>query len=238
MNALAFRQANFSEMRTRIQTAWPFVEDGIIATTLSLVVLVPVVELVLRGLFRTGIFAAAALEQHLGLVVAMLGAAIAARENRLLALSVLPTLLRGRARIVVVAIAGSIGVAVCLLLAWASFQFVVAERGAAKMLTYHVPVWLVQSVMPVGFTIIAWRLLRHTVSPMYARIAVLVAAILFLVFVTTQSAGPALVVCGALVALGIAAIFGRPTTDISAALSCPTRIRRTTSCSPPWDPSG
>lgn len=210
MSAMTLKRTAAFQMHARVRAAWPSLEDGLIATILALMVLLPVAEMVLRGLFRTGIFAAAALEQHLGLAVAMLGAAIAARENRLLALSVLPALLGGRARRIVTAIAGSIGATVCLLLGWASFEFVLAERGAGSMLTQVVPVWLVQSLMPAGFLIIAWRLLRHTVASNHARFAVLATATACVLVVANQSTGPAPMVDGALIMLTVAAILGAP----------------------------
>lgn len=210
MSATTLKWAASFQIRARVRSVWPSLEDGLIATILALMVLLPVAEMVLRGLFRTGIFAAAALEQHLGLVVAMLGAAIAARENRLLALAALPALLGGRTRKAVVAVAGSIGVTVCLLLAWASLQFVVAERGAGSMMTQAVPVWLVQSAMPVGFALIAWRLLRHTVVSNRVRVAVAAAAMVYVFAVASQSTGPAPMVDGALIMLAVAAVLGAP----------------------------
>lgn len=203
------RQARLPGARAFLQAAWPRLEDGLVAAVLGLMVVVPVVEMTLRSMGRTGIFAASALEQHLGLVVAMLGAAVAARQSRLLAVEVLPALLHGRVRRIVVAVAGSAGTGVCLLLAWASLQFVLAERGAPKTLTGGLPVWWVQSVMPAGFAMIAWHLLRNTLASNRARLAVLAAALCaFVAAGYLQEPGPA--VDAALIALAAAAVCGAP----------------------------
>src|SRR5262245_52760059 len=54
----------------------------------------PVIEIVLRSFFKTGISGSTIIVQHLTLIVGMVGGAIAAREDRLLALSPARTLLR------------------------------------------------------------------------------------------------------------------------------------------------
>src|SRR5712671_4994547 len=65
------------------------VEDLVASLTLGAMVLLPLVESTLRHTFQTGISGATLIEQHLGLILGMLGGAIAAREGRLLALSTL-----------------------------------------------------------------------------------------------------------------------------------------------------
>jgi len=66
-----------------------------VAALLAMMTL-PVVEIVLRTVFKRGISGSSAIVQHLTLIVGMMGGAIAAREGRLLALSPVQTLLKGR----------------------------------------------------------------------------------------------------------------------------------------------
>jgi tripartite ATP-independent transporter DctM subunit len=185
-------------------------ENGMLAAALSLMALIPVAEMVLRALLHTGIFGAAAIVQHLGLAVGMLGAGVAARNGRLLALSVLPLLLEGRKRVIITTVAYAVAAAVCLLLAAAGVQFVSAERLAGKWLTHGVPIWTVQALIPMGFSIIAWRLLRHAIPSLAARGALLVAVGLFVFILAPQSPPPAPVMQGALVVLAVAALLGAP----------------------------
>jgi len=218
MNATVLR-ADFTELRTRISKMRPRVEDTFVALMLALMVLVPVIEMLLRSTFHTGIYGAAALEQHLGLVVAMLGAVIAAREKRLLALSLLPALLKGRARATVVVIAGVMGVMICVLLAWAGYRFVVAEYDPTRMLTHLVPVWLVQAVMPVGFLLIAWRVLAHSVATWTARAACIALVAGAATIVVTQSAAAPAVVQAALALLAVGTVCGMPLFAVLAGLA-------------------
>ena len=56
------------------------VENGAIALLLLTMSLLPIAEIVLRATLHIGIAGNAVLVQHLGLIVGMLGAAIAARD--------------------------------------------------------------------------------------------------------------------------------------------------------------
>ena len=83
-------------------------------------VLLPCLEIGLRKFFQTGIASSAPIVQHLVLVVGTLGAALAARENRLLSLSTLTHYLRGRLKAGAVAFSNGFAAAVCGLLCAAS----------------------------------------------------------------------------------------------------------------------
>ena len=61
-------------------------EDGVAGLILLVMAAIPILEIGLRRLFDVGIPAAIPIVQHLTLWVAFLGAALAAREDRLLSL--------------------------------------------------------------------------------------------------------------------------------------------------------
>src|SRR5262245_51189228 len=63
------------------------VENLLVVVVLAVMTLLLIGEMALRKFFHSGIPASAPMVQHLVLIVGMLGGAIAARENRLLALS-------------------------------------------------------------------------------------------------------------------------------------------------------
>ena len=90
--------------------------------------LLPVVEILLRHVFHTGISGSSAIVQHLTLIVGMLGGAVAARERRLLALSPIQTLLQGRARAAAQVFSSGFAAAVCLFLFVASLEYVLAVK--------------------------------------------------------------------------------------------------------------
>ena len=151
-------------------------ENAVISAVFALIVAVPLLEALLRRTLHTGISNSASIVQHLTLVVGMLGAALAARENRLLALSSLGQLIEGKGRILASIFGGSCAAAVSVLLAVAGAEFVLAERPSGQILAYGIPVWVVQTVMPLGFGLIALRLVGHSAQSWSGRgVAVLFA---------------------------------------------------------------
>src|ERR1051326_6574468 len=63
---------------------------------LAAMMFLPVLEIILRSAFKTGVSGSSVIVQHLTLIVAMVGGAIAAREGRLLALFPAQNFLHGR----------------------------------------------------------------------------------------------------------------------------------------------
>lgn len=137
---------------------WKTAENLVLVFCLVALVLLPLTERFLRKFFNVGIIGAADFTQQLSLLIAMVGGAIAARENRLLSISLAPTLLKGNWKSGAQIFAYSVGAMVSVFLTMASFQFVGTEREAGNMLPYSIPAWTLQLVMPIGFGLVALRL--------------------------------------------------------------------------------
>ncbi len=120
-------------------------------------VLLPLAEIVVRQT-GTGIPGALPFEQHLTLWIAFLGAALAAREGRLLALATGNFLPEGRFRAIAAVFTGGVSAMVATLLGRASLDLVQIEREGGIEMAAGVPVWVGQAVMPAGFAILALRL--------------------------------------------------------------------------------
>lgn len=178
-------------------------ENLLLSLVLGLLVALPLLEAVLRKMLHVGVSNSASIVQHLTLVVGMLGAAVAARENRLLVLSRLGELLGEPWRKLAAAFAGSTAVAVTVLLAAAGVDFVLAERPSGQVLAYGIPVWVVQSLIPIGFGLIALRLAGHAAETWRGRALV---ASLAAVWVLLWQWSPMSV----LVMLGLATLAGVP----------------------------
>jgi C4-dicarboxylate transporter DctM subunit len=139
------------------QRTWlTIAEDLFTVVALMLMVLLPVSEMATRTLHLRGVPAAPALVQQLTLWVGLLGAALAARSGRLLALSS-STFLPERIRPYVSVFTGFILAAVSGCLAWASWTFVQSEREGGSTLLPGLPKWWFILIMPVGFGLIALR---------------------------------------------------------------------------------
>src|SRR3954469_6233401 len=185
-------------------------ENLALAVALGALALLPIVEMGLRAAFRVGVAGAQSFTQHFALIAGMLGAAVAAREARLLSLSSLQSVLGGRALSAARAFTGAVAVVVTALLFVASLEFVLAERAGNNMIAYGVPVWLGEAVLPVGFALIAVRLAAHCARGWALRSGVLALAI----GVALAAAGrvPLSDACAVvlLVALLLAAMLGSP----------------------------
>jgi C4-dicarboxylate transporter DctM subunit len=146
-------------------------ENLLLALALGFMALIPLLEALLRGAFHIGISGSASLVQHLCLVVGMVGGAIAARENRLLSLATTEFLPEGRWRSVARFFANSFAAAITAALALAAWRFVASERQAGHILAYGIRVWMVETVMPVGFALVAVRLIHYAADAWKGRAA-------------------------------------------------------------------
>jgi C4-dicarboxylate transporter, DctM subunit len=119
--------------------------------------LLPLAEIVWRSAFKAGIPGSGPFVQHLTLWVGFLGAAICAREGRLLALATGTIIPAGTPRRLAEIIAAAVGAGVATLLARAGLGLVLVERGVGDTIA-GVPVWVAQLVLPIAFALIALRL--------------------------------------------------------------------------------
>ncbi len=154
-------------------------ENLLIVAALGAMTLLPVLEILLRKFFSTGIPASATLVQHLVLAVGMLGGALAARENRLLALSAATHWFKGGVLTFARIVGYGFAAAISGMLAAASWQFVISQKSLGKILAYGIPVWIVQLLLVVGFAVIALRLLWHASERWHGRLLTLLLAATF-----------------------------------------------------------
>ena len=134
-------------------------EKALAIGAISVMSLLPVVEMVARLLGLTGIPGSVVFVQQLTLWVAFLGAALAASGDRLLSLSA-NTFVPEKWTVPVRVFGCGLTAAIAASLCWASYLFVVSERTGGKMLALGVPSWAPAVVMPVGFLLVAIRAIR------------------------------------------------------------------------------
>ncbi len=120
--------------------------------------LLPLLEILWRAVFRSGIPGSGPFVQHLTLWVGFLGAGIAAREGRLLALATGALIPEGRWRRGAEVVAAAVAAAVAALLCRASIDTVRVEREFGSIIAAGVPVWIGQLVLPISFALIALRI--------------------------------------------------------------------------------
>ncbi len=132
-------------------------EDGVAAAALAAMVALPLVEIAVRRLFGVGVPGSGPFVQHLTLWVGFLGAAIAAREGKLLALATGAAVPR-QARRAAAVFSAAVAACMATILAYGAVQLVIAERETGTIIAAGVPAWVGQLALPVGFALIAVRL--------------------------------------------------------------------------------
>ena len=125
---------------------------------LAMIVL-PTLETIVRRFTGAGVPGAAVYTEHLTLWVGFLGALLATATNHHLALSTVEMLPRGRAQNLARGFGAAVTSLVCAILAYASLDLLLADRGRIDTLPLKVmPRWLLAWALPlVLFGLGAWR---------------------------------------------------------------------------------
>ena len=146
---------------------WPRVlirrSEEFVATLAAFgIILLPLSEVILRRLFSTGIAGQATFASQLTLLVGLVGAAIAARDGKLLALATGAMVPEGIWRTVTHAAAAIVGGVVSAILAIGGVGLVQFERDTRNVIAYGVPYWWFYLAFPFAFGLIAARLVRKS----------------------------------------------------------------------------
>lgn len=134
------------------------IENSFALLAMAGIVVIPLGEIVLRKWFATGIPGAAPFAQHLTMWVGMLGAAIAARDGKLLSLATGEFLAHSRTADAARVISAVVGGAVATVFAVGGMNLVALDRADGSEIALGVPVWVADLVLPLAFAAIAIRL--------------------------------------------------------------------------------
>ena len=133
-------------------------EELVAAFALGAMALLPLAEIVVRPIVAGGIPGSIPFVQHLTLWVGFLGAGLAARQNKLIALATATFIPEGTARQVAQGFAATVGATVSALLAWSAIDIVAIEMEVGGDIALGIPSWAFQLVLPFAFGVIAVRL--------------------------------------------------------------------------------
>lgn len=208
MTELAAESAGGSAHRSSNRFVRAFVggENALVVLVLLALVAVPIAE----GLLRGSISGASTIVAHLTLVVGMLGGAIAARENRMLALSTIDTFLKGNLRATLHSLTFGFAAAVAAFLCVAGVQWIETERPTGAELVYGIPAWIVQSAVPLGFGLVALRLLWAAGDGWRSRASAFLVVLASIALARFEPIAPEQLVTPGLAGLFVATLFGAP----------------------------
>lgn len=132
-------------------------ENWLLILIVLLMVVFSFLQVVLRNVFSEGILAGDIILRHMVLWVGFIGASLATREERHITIDVFSRFLKGRLKLFVAILINLFSAAIALLLAQASYTFVMQEKEFETILFNNVPAWYFQIIIPIGFILITLR---------------------------------------------------------------------------------
>ena len=153
---------------SRVVSALKGTENLLATLALAGIMLLPLAEIATRLLLHRGIPGAGPFTLNLTIWVGLLGAAIGAREGKLLTLATGEFLPKGTINIAHV-VAGFAGAAISMLFAVGGLALVQSEREAGTIVAVNLRVWVAALAFPIAFTVIALRLAWKSSPHWWAR---------------------------------------------------------------------
>lgn len=140
------------------------VEDSLLVGLLLVMILLAFGQIVLRNFFSTGVAWVDPLLRVLVLWVGLIGAMVATRIDKHISVDVLTRLLSPRLGALARVVTRLFAAGVSGLIAWHAGRFVIDEWRSGSEAFSGVPAWFLEAVIPLGFGIIAARLLLQALS--------------------------------------------------------------------------
>jgi TRAP-type C4-dicarboxylate transport system permease small subunit len=132
-------------------------EDLLIALLLTATMALALFQIVQRNIMGTGLLWGDILIRIMVLWLGMAGAMAAARERKHIRIDLLTHFLTPGLRQATESLSALFAAGVCLIAGYVSLQFVRSEYAAGDLAFGNVPYWLCETVLPLGFTVIALR---------------------------------------------------------------------------------
>jgi len=138
-------------------------EDALLALLLTVMILLAVLLIVMRNLFDSGLVWGDELLRILVLWLCLIGALAASRDDNHLTIDVISRFLPRRWQLATHILCDLFTTLVCGTIAWYGWHFVRLEADFGSTVLGHWPAWLAQAILPLGFGLISYRYLTHTV---------------------------------------------------------------------------
>ena len=186
-------------------------EDILALTVFFTMVFIPTFETIARFVNFRGIPASPVLVQHLTLWIGFLGAILAARQNKLLALTTTPLFSIDEQFHLGRWIAKVISFIVVLTLMWGSWELLKVEFTFSVDIAPNIPRWFTQAVMPFSFGLIAIQILINSTENNLYRSSILMMAVLWIIIgLTGAFQNEYWLIWIGLGILGISVLYGAP----------------------------
>ncbi|MBN1141424.1 MAG: TRAP transporter small permease [Deltaproteobacteria bacterium] len=145
------------ELLSRLRRIGTLIEDGLLILFLATMILLACGQILLRNLFSIGLVWADGLLQISVLWLGLLGAMAASRDDNHINIDVLTRFFPPRWQIPFRLVSHLFTALVCGVIAWQSYLFVKSEFIFGTAGVGNWPVWVFQSILPLGFGLISYR---------------------------------------------------------------------------------
>jgi TRAP-type C4-dicarboxylate transport system permease small subunit len=141
----------------RLEKAGSYAENAVLVVILISMILLAGTQIFLRNIFDTGLFWGDEMLRLMVLWITIAGALAASRMDRHISIAVLDRFLPQTAQLFTKIIIDIFTSSVCALFAWHSARFVMGSYEFGDTLMKDMPAWMLQSILPIGFTLMAYR---------------------------------------------------------------------------------
>jgi TRAP-type C4-dicarboxylate transport system permease small subunit len=139
-------------------------EKWVLVLLLGFLTAFAVAQVIFRNFLSVGFVWGDDLLRHGVLWISFLGAARATLERKHIRIDLLPRVLPVRLRFLADFMCCLISFVVCLLLLWASWNFVQGERLAGDIAFASIPYWWLVLIFPISFALMACRFCLNCIS--------------------------------------------------------------------------
>jgi len=141
----------------RLEKAGAHAEDALLLVILICMILLAGTQIFLRNFLETGLFWGDEMLRMMVLWLTMAGALAASRRDKHISIAVLDRFLPRHAQLASKVLIDLFTAGVCALFAWQSARFVMGSYEFGDVLMRSVPAWTMQIILPVGFSLMAYR---------------------------------------------------------------------------------
>jgi TRAP-type C4-dicarboxylate transport system permease small subunit len=139
-------------------------EQWVLVLLLGFLTVFAVTQIILRNFLSAGLVWGDDLLRHGVLWISFLGATRATLEKKHIRIDLLPRVLPGRMSLIADFVCCFISLFVCVLLTWASWNFVQGERLGGDIAFASIPYWWLVLIFPISFGLMAFRFCLTCIS--------------------------------------------------------------------------
>ena len=141
----------------KLEKAGSYAEDAVLVVILISMILLAGTQIFLRNFFDTGLFWGDEMLRLMVLWITIAGGLAASRMDRHISIEVLDRFLPQKVQLFTKIIIDIFTSSVCALFAWHSARFVLGSYEFGDTLMKDTPAWMLQIILPIGFTLMAYR---------------------------------------------------------------------------------